>query len=126
MCSGIKMSQATIIALDACAFLATHEGVQSTPTIAEGIGASAAHLAKVMQRLSRSGVLETTRGQAGGFQLADAADEVTVLRVYQDMEGPLCVGGLAETALGDHLERVMAHIASDLESVTIADLAARR
>ncbi len=48
-----------------------------------------AHLAKVVQALARAGLVETTRGRAGGTRLARDAGQITLLQVVQAMQGPL-------------------------------------
>src|SRR5215212_8760506 len=47
------------------------------------------HLAKVIQALARSGLVETTRGRLGGVRLARAPQEVTIREVVEAVQGPL-------------------------------------
>ncbi|NIR01207.1 MAG: Rrf2 family transcriptional regulator, partial [Gemmatimonadales bacterium] len=61
------------------------------------LGASEAHLSKVLQRLVRSGLVESVRGRGGGFRLARRAEGVRLLDVYQAMEGKL---GQSECLMG--------------------------
>jgi Rrf2 family nitric oxide-sensitive transcriptional repressor len=44
------------------------------------------HLAKVIQRLTQLGYVETIRGRRGGVQLAKPADRINVGRVVRDTE----------------------------------------
>jgi Rrf2 family protein len=56
------------------------------------LGASEAHLSKVLQDLARGGLVHSTRGPKGGFSLAKAAEEVSLLEVYEAIEGPIQSG----------------------------------
>jgi Rrf2 family protein len=57
--------------------------------VAETLSVSEAHLAKVLQRLARTGLVESVRGPKGGFALARAGEEISLLQVYEAIEGPL-------------------------------------
>jgi Rrf2 family protein len=57
--------------------------------LAEKTGSSKFHISKVMQKLVKDGFLGSNRGPAGGFFLAKPADEITLLDVYESIEGKL-------------------------------------
>lgn len=46
-------------------------------------------LSKILQSLSRGGLITSHRGMAGGYALAKSPDEVNLLDVVEVMEGPL-------------------------------------
>lgn len=76
------ISQTAEYALRAVVFLADHPHSASTVTqIAEATRVPAGYLAKVMQSLSRAGVVRSQRGLNGGFTLARDAADLTVLEV---------------------------------------------
>lgn len=86
----LKISEAASLAIHTMMMLAAKPGVhQSTKSIAETLDVSEAHLAKVMQRLARLDMVHSTRGPKGGFVLAKAPDTVTLLDIYEAIEGPL-------------------------------------
>ncbi len=48
------------------------------------------YLSKIIQDLRRSGLIRSVRGAGGGYALADPPSEVSLLDVWQALEGPLC------------------------------------
>jgi Rrf2 family protein len=65
------------------------QAVLSAGNIAEKYGISEHHVAKVMQQLSRTGIVRSLRGIGGGFQLAKDPRSMTMLDVVQQFERPL-------------------------------------
>lgn len=59
----------------------------STGQLAEHFGVPAPYLAKQLAQLVRHGVLTATTGPRGGFRLARAAAEITVLDVIEAIDG---------------------------------------
>lgn len=95
----VKLSEAVSLGLHAAVILAgNHDGPCTAHRLAEWLSASEAHLAKVMQRLVKAGLVTSTRGPKGGFVLAASAGELSLLEVYEAIEGPVepaaCVFGL--------------------------------
>lgn len=86
----VQTSEAASLGLHAAVMLADQPDERHTvPALAEGLGASEAHLSKVMQTLARAGLVTSTRGPKGGFQLARAASDISLLDVYEAIEGPV-------------------------------------
>ena len=84
----VSISDAAAIAIHTAAMLANQkDGVASTKTMAEALHVSQAHLAKVMQRLVKSGLVKSIRGPQGGFSLAKDPASTTLLEVYEAIEG---------------------------------------
>jgi Rrf2 family protein len=46
-------------------------------------------LAKILQKLTRAGIVNSYRGVKGGFQLARAPKNITLLDVVEAIEGPV-------------------------------------
>ena len=100
--------------------------------IAGALSVSANHLAKIHQRLVRSGLLVAVRGPAGGFKLAKPANEITLLSVVKaiesDFEPTKCLLGRQECLrsaciLGELSARINNEVKSYLSHTTAADLA---
>jgi Rrf2 family protein len=88
MANILKISEAASLALHSALFLAANESLSlSTKRIAETLHVSEAHLSKVLQRLSRHGLVKSTRGPKGGFTLAKPGKDISLLDVYEAIEG---------------------------------------
>lgn len=131
MSKTVNFSEATYLALHAMA-LAASAGGEPLPihAMAERLGVSEAHLAKVVQRLARSNLVNTTRGPKGGVVVAKRPEETTFLEIFEAIEGKLqptgCVFGCKECPLpkcifGEFLSRIAAETEEWLKSNTLAD-----
>jgi len=133
MAGVLNISEAAVLGLHATALLAgSGDDHLSTREMAGALGASEAHLAKVMQRLARAHLVHSVRGPGGGFKLSRAAAEVSLLDVYQAIEGPLdestCLMAIPacggdKCVLGDLLRRISAQVRTYLEQTRLSDLA---
>jgi Rrf2 family protein len=85
----MKISSGVEWAAHACSLLAVlPEGwALSSDALAEYHGLPPAYMAKQMQLLSRSGLVVSQRGAAGGYRLARPAAEVTLWDVMAAIEG---------------------------------------
>ncbi|MEE9403697.1 MAG: Rrf2 family transcriptional regulator [Algisphaera sp.] len=81
------MSSTIEYALRAVVWLADHdERPQTTAKIADGTKMPPSYLSKVLQGLSRNGLVKSQRGLHGGFSLAVDANTLTVLDVVNAIE----------------------------------------
>jgi len=85
----ITLSEASSIAIHAMVLIARSDCNMNVNKIAELTGASRNHLAKVMQRLVKDKYVKSTRGPLGGFVLIKPASEISMLDVYQSIEGEI-------------------------------------
>jgi Rrf2 family protein len=131
MAEFIRMSEATALGLHTMAVVARRNGPTSTAQIAAELHASEAHLSKVLQQLVRVGLLRSKRGPSGGYALAKPPGEISLLAVYEALEGPLCQDGCLFTEpvcrrphciLGDLVERVRNEVHERFESTTLNDV----
>ncbi|MBU2488021.1 MAG: Rrf2 family transcriptional regulator [Proteobacteria bacterium] len=127
----VKISEAASMALHTMILLACRGVTMTSRDLAAILGGSENHLSKVLQRLARAGLLNSVRGPRGGFFLARPADEVSLLEVYEAIEGPLvptgCLldrpvcGGMC--ILGDLLSAVDGKAARYLKEKKLSDFA---
>ncbi|MHB1035553.1 MAG: RrF2 family transcriptional regulator [Pirellulales bacterium] len=134
MPSLVRISEAASLALHTMAILAkNHARRLTTQEISAVLGGSPHHLAKVMQRLARAGLVDSTRGPQGGFRTRRPAAEVSLLEIYEAVDGPLgearcllaepiCDG--KDCVLGELVQAVHRQVRNYLERTTLAELAA--
>ncbi|MCA9553677.1 MAG: Rrf2 family transcriptional regulator [Myxococcales bacterium] len=139
----MELTKASKIGLYALVEMALNpEERLSASAISDRFAQSENHVAKVLQQLQRAGLVTSTRGVGGGYELARPASKLTVADVVRCLEGPLandpCVdcplrrddkcheGQLATCRVHGLLEEISSHIYYTLESVTIATLARGR
>jgi Rrf2 family protein len=90
MSSLLKVSEAASLALHATAVMAGAGGRRVTARkMASALGVSEAHLSKVLQRLTRAGLVRGTRGPRGGYRLTRPARQISLREVYEAVEGGL-------------------------------------
>jgi len=108
------------------------QGAQSAADIAEAYSISGPLMAKVLQKLAKSGLLDAHHGSGGGYTLARDPETLTALEVISAIEGPLfitsCItsrGACEQTpkcTVREPLRRVNESILQVLGSVTISQL----
>jgi len=83
------LSEASSIAIHSVVLIArAKEGINAVK-IAEFTGFSKNHIAKVLQRLVKSDLLKSVRGPSGGFTMKKDPKDVTLLGIYEAIEGPI-------------------------------------
>ena len=128
----VRVTDAASLGLHAAAYLAAREGERvPTAKVADALGVSSAHLAKVLRELERAGIVRAKRGPSGGFQLARDAARVTLKQVYEAVEGPIeterCLLGEpaceGQCILGGLMKSVDDEVRRKLGGVHLADVA---
>lgn len=89
MAGVLNISEAASLAMHSLALIASRKEMTSVKQISAELGVSEFHLSKVLQRLSRHGLVRSTRGPRGGFTLARDSREITLLDIYEAIEGRL-------------------------------------
>ena len=128
----LRISEAASLALHTMVFMSADPGrFYSTREIAERLSVSGAHLAKVLQRLARVGLVKSARGPRGGFKLGKNIEDVSLLDVFEAIEGHFepreclmmersCNG--TECLLGELLEKINTSFREYLGGMRLAKL----
>lgn len=127
----VHISEAASLAFHSLGLMAGQKNLVNTQYLALQTGGSEAHLAKVLQRLAKAGIVRSVRGPHGGFALARPSSEITLLEIYQTLEGPLKADGcilnrkicpFQQCLFGGFLEKMLRDFRKFLAQQTLADL----
>jgi len=89
----LRLSEAASMGYHALAVLAgCPDRFMTAGDISRVISGSEAHLAKVMRRLVRAGLVSSTRGPGGGFKIAKKPASISLLDIYEAIEGKFQLG----------------------------------
>ncbi len=84
-----NLSEAASIAIHSMVYIAKNDSVTNVNEISEEFKFSKHHVAKVMQRLTKVDMVKSNRGPSGGFTLAKPAKDISLLDIYEVIEGSL-------------------------------------
>jgi Rrf2 family protein len=74
----------------------------SLPELASETDAPESFLSKVLQALSRAGLISSRRGQSGGFQISQLGRAASMLQVIETIDGPICLNVCLVTGRSCH------------------------
>jgi Rrf2 family protein len=83
------LSEAVSLGLHSMVMIAQANELINATIIAEKTCASRNHLAKVLQRLVKQKLVKATRGPAGGYVLNRKPEDISLLEIYESIEGPI-------------------------------------
>ena len=128
-----KRTDYALLAVSHLARMGSNTSVRARE-IAERYEIPAELLAKILQRLARSGVLLSSTGPSGGYALARPADEITVGEVLAAVEGapalaqclrdePGCCEQIDRCTIKEPIERINARVYRLLDTIPVTELA---
>ncbi len=88
----INFSNAMTIGVHSLIILARKDKPMNAIQLAERIGSTKFHVAKVLQRLVKDGILTSMRGPTGGFSMIKPPSEITIFDLYRSIEGEIDYG----------------------------------
>ncbi len=89
MSNPFQLSEASSIAIHSMILIAQSDKPLNANQIADRSGTSKHHVAKVLQQLSRGGLLDSFRGPKGGFVLKKDPAVINFLTIYEIIEGEI-------------------------------------
>ncbi|MBN1595201.1 Rrf2 family transcriptional regulator [candidate division FCPU426 bacterium] len=128
----VHISDAVVLALHALAYLAKKRAEPvSAREMSEAMRVSLAHLAKVLQRLEKAGLVKSKRGPQGGFRLGRGQSQITLKHIYETIAGKLRFNGCllgqpfcqGYCPLSQSLQAAEQDIIQKLGETTLADFA---
>jgi Rrf2 family protein len=131
----LKLTKKADYGLIALKYLAEHpeKPALSAKEVADAYGIPAQLLAKILQQLTRSGLLRSHAGMNGGYALARDARQISVYEVIHTIDGPFFITSCSKGKSGceltpsctvkEPLARVNETIAGVLKSISVQDLA---
>lgn len=109
----IALSEAATIGLHSMVLIARSNDVINVGQISEAIQSSRHHVAKIMQRLVKDGYISSNRGPNGGFKLRKEPQEISLLSIYESIEGKFevqsCPGDKAICPFGNCIMGDLSH-----------------
>lgn len=141
----LNLSKKMDYALVALACLHQHAAVETPSPVAETVsarriadqyGLPVALLMNLLKDLQQAGIVQSVRGPAGGYRLAKESSQISLLEVFEAVEGPVriaqCTDPLAIVGQGcpiqnvcpirQPIHRLEEHLTGFLDRVTLADL----
>lgn len=128
----VSVSEAASIAFHTAFYLASSgKQLVRNQELADELHVSQEHLAKIIQRMARAGVVKTVRGPKGGCCLTEQGKASSLLQIYEAVEGPYNkLGCLLQQKicsdecclLGGLLQKMSNEIYRQLKTTTLADM----
>lgn len=131
----LRISKLTDYAIIVLGHMAKNaEQTYAAADLAEAAGVAMPTASKVLKALTRAGILTSTRGVRGGYQLARAPENTSVASIIYALEGPIALTecGLehevcqqaSSCQIRGNWTVINRAIRAALESVTLSDMAA--
>ena len=88
----MQITRQTDYAIGCVLYLAEHpDEVKVVDEIARSKSIPKVFLAKILQKLSKAGIVRSYRGVKGGFELAKRPKDITLLDVIEAIKGPVAM-----------------------------------
>lgn len=84
-----NISEASNIAVHSLALISASEKPLNTNLISDKLNLSRNHIAKVLQALTKYGIVGSDRGPKGGFVLLKDPKEISVFEIYELIDGKI-------------------------------------
>jgi Rrf2 family transcriptional regulator, iron-sulfur cluster assembly transcription factor len=112
--------------------LAGSEGNMTASELAESCDIPRSFAYKILQRLSRSGIVASRTGRLGGFRLAVDPKKISLIDVISSVQGPICASrcllepgfcsASEECSVASQWREIQGHIIGFLNRNTLEDV----
>ena len=107
-------------------------GVASAADVASATGIGLATVSKLLKSLAKAGLVKSTRGSQGGYQLARDAGSISAADVIDALEGPVSITECSASdshcdyeafcCVGSAWQRINVAIRNALDDISLEDL----
>jgi len=129
----LRISKLTDYGTVVLAHLAANQAVAcSAADVASATGIAPPTVSKLLKSLARSGLVTSTRGASGGYQLSRDAQEISAADVIDALEGPVSITECSASdslcehegvcSVGGAWQRINVAIRRALDEVSLSDL----
>lgn len=128
----LRISKLTDYGTVLLAHLAERPGVVSSADVAAGTGVALPTVSKLLKALGRAGLVRSTRGANGGYELSRLPREITAAEIIDALEGPVSITECSSEdshcehegvcSVGDAWQRINVAIRRALDDVSLNDL----
>ncbi len=130
----MQLNISTDYALRSLVYLATCGRQASSSEISEGMRIPDNYIYAVMGKLREAGLTRATRGVNGGWSLTKPAEEITLLEIFEAMEGSMKMNrclidpelcnrkAAGDCQMHDLYAEIQTQIESGLKSITLAQI----
>ena len=129
----LRISKLTDYGTVVLAHLAGYEDrVCSAAEVSEATGIAPPTVSKLLKSLGRAGLVKSTRGANGGYQLTRPAREISAASVIDALEGPVSITECSASdshcdieeacSVGNAWQRINVAIRNALQEVSLVDL----
>ena len=87
----LRVSKLTDYGTVVLAHLAGRPGVVSAADVASSTGVAPPTVSKLLKALGRAGLVHSTRGASGGYELARAPRDISAAEIIDALEGPVSI-----------------------------------
>ena len=119
----IKVSRSADMAIRMLVYLASEGRPYTMPVLSEKLGIPYHNLTKLVQSLSRNGIVQTRQGKVGGISLISDPKTTSLRQVVDVIDGParlaecLTVEGDCPVECGCKLKKVFSKLQTSIESM---------
>ena len=115
-----------------CHIAKSKENIVSAADLVKALRIPRPFLRKILQKLTKDGVLRSYKGLGGGFCLNAAPDKLRLVKIMEAFQGPVRINecffkkdicpNRRSCGLKRRIDRIGQHVSSELKGITIKNL----
>jgi len=119
-------------ALRALCYISKHKTVVAVDELVKKLGVPRSFMRKILQKLNKRKILESFKGQGGGFKLKVPAEKISIIKIMHIFQGQVELNGCflkkavcpnrGKCVLRKKLRLIEENVFKQLKDITIASL----